>query len=61
MLTEEQEDNGYRVESKGDYVLIWHNNHQIGLLMATPDVAQRVQTLIQKHRREYEMATALKD
>ena len=58
MLTKDQEDNGYRLESRADYVLIWHDNNQIGLLMATPDITQRVQTLVEKHRQEFEMATA---
>lgn len=58
MLTEEQEDKGYRLEFEGDYVLVWHDNNQIGLLLTTPDIAQRMQTLVEKHRQEFEMATA---
>ncbi len=54
MLTKEQKDKGYRLEFKGDYVIVWHNKNQIGLLLKTPDAARKAQTLVEKHRQEFE-------
>ena len=54
MLTKDQEDKGYRVELKREYVLVWQNKHQIGLLLKTTDISQKVQSLVQKHRQRLE-------
>ena len=58
MLTNTQENKGYQVESAGNYVLIWHHNNQIGLLLKTPDIAKRVRALVEKHQQEFERAMA---
>ena len=49
MLTKDQENKGYRVELKGGYVLVWQNKHQIGLLLKTTDISQKVRSLVEKH------------
>ncbi len=54
MLTKDQKDKGYLFELKDDYVLLWHNKNQIGLLVKTPDVARKAQTLVEKHWQEFE-------
>jgi len=51
-LTEEQEKEGYWVEHSGEYVLVWHRNNQIALLLATADIAQKVQDTIERKRKE---------
>ena len=58
MLTKKQENKGYQVEPAGDYVLIWHHKNQIGLLLKTPDIAERVRALVEKHHQEFESAIA---
>ncbi len=57
MLTNAQKDKGYLIELKDDYVLLWHNKNQIGLLVKTPDVARRAQTLVEKHQQGSENST----
>lgn len=56
MLTREQEQEGYRLEASGEYVLVWHHNNQIALLRATADIAKRVQELVERHRQELKAA-----
>jgi hypothetical protein len=57
MLTKDQKDKGYLIELKEDYVLLWHNKNQIGLLVKTPDVVRRAQALVEKHWQEFENST----
>ena len=51
-LTEEQEREGYRVEQSGDNLLVWHRNNQVALLLSSPDIAGRVQEVVERRRGE---------
>ena len=51
-LTEEQEKEGYWVEIMEDRVLVWRKKNQLALLLASPDIHNRVQELIERKRRE---------
>ena len=51
-LTEEQKKEGYWVEAKGNYVLVWHNNSQIALLVSSSDIAHKVRDVVEKRRKE---------
>ena len=51
-LTEEQEKEGYWVEQSGEYMLVWHRNNQIALLLSTADIGQKVQNTIERKRKE---------
>ena len=62
-LTEEQKKEGYRVELSGEYVLVWHRNNQVALLRFTPDIQDKVHSIVEKRRqelREVEEATGWK-
>ena len=62
-LTEEQKKEGYRVELSGEYVLVWHRNNQVALLRLTPDIQDKVHSVVEKRRqelREVEEATGWK-
>ncbi len=51
-LTEEQKQEGYWVETLEDRVLVWRKKNQLALLLASPDIQDRVQELIERKRRE---------
>ena len=51
-LTEEQQREGYRVEHSGEYVLVWHRNNQIALLLSTADIARKAHDTIETKRAE---------
>ena len=51
-LTEEQEKEGYWAEQSGEYVLVWHRNNQIALLLSTPDIGDKVQNTVERKRKE---------
>ncbi len=51
-LTEEQKKEGYWVEASGSYVLVWHQKNQIALLYHSPDVARKVQDVVERRRKE---------
>ena len=51
-LSKEQQDEGYKVELSGEYVLVWHNNNQIALLHSGPDINRKVKDVIERRRKE---------
>ena len=51
-LTAEQEKEGYWVEPSGSYVMVWHNNNQIALLIDAPDINRKVQEVVERRRQE---------
>ncbi len=52
-LTGEQKQEDYWVEILEDRVLVWHKKNQLALLLASPDIQERVQELIQRKRQEF--------
>ena len=51
-LTDEQQKEGYRVEQSGNYVLVFHDNNQIALLILSPDINQKVNDVIERRRKD---------
>ncbi|MBI2916797.1 MAG: hypothetical protein HYY01_02285 [Chloroflexi bacterium] len=54
LVTEEQEKLGYWTEKSGEYVLVWHDNNQIALLMDSPDIGDKVQKVVAKREKDLE-------
>jgi len=52
-LTEEQKREGFWIEILEDRVLVWHKKNQLALLLASPDIQERVQEFIQRKRQEF--------
>jgi hypothetical protein len=55
-LSADQKSEGYRVEPRGEYLLLWHNKNQIALIKICDNLSSRVHSLIENHQREYENA-----
>ena len=51
-LSAEQQKEGYWVEASGSYVLVWHHKNQIALLYHSPDIARKVQDVVERRRKE---------
>ncbi|MBI3953629.1 MAG: hypothetical protein HY330_03865, partial [Chloroflexi bacterium] len=51
-LSEEQAREGYWVETSGSYALVWHQKNQIALLSLSPDIARKVQDVVERRRKE---------
>ncbi len=51
-LSNEQRQEGYRVERNENYVLVFHNNNQVALLILTPDINQKVQDVVERRRKD---------
>ena len=52
-LTEEQKREGFWIEILEERVLVWHKKNQLALLLASPDIQERVQEFIQRKRQEF--------
>ncbi|MDY6916821.1 MAG: hypothetical protein SVP26_02575 [Chloroflexota bacterium] len=51
-LNDEQQKEGYWTERSGEYVQVWHHTNQIALLIASPDIDDKVQDVVQRKRKE---------
>ena len=51
-LTHEQKMEGYWIEWSGDLVFVWQHNNQVAMLLATPNIQDKVQDVINRHRVE---------
>lgn len=51
-LTQSQKSEGYWIERSGNLVSIWRHNTQIAVLLATPNIQDKVQDVINRHRSE---------
>lgn len=54
LLTQQEEKLGYWTEKSGEYVLVWHDNNQIALLMDSPDIRDKVQQVVAKREKDLE-------
>ena len=51
-LTDEQKNEGYWVEENAGNVLVWHHKNQIALLLGSADINRKVQSVVEKRRKE---------
>ncbi|MFC1945110.1 hypothetical protein ACFLX5_06545 [Chloroflexota bacterium] len=62
-LTKEQRQEGFWVEQNGNNIQVWKRNNQVALLLATPDIGQKVHEVVERRRknlREVEEKTGWK-